>query len=72
MILSINNFSPCTSADIFREFAQCVLERLGYDVGDHFMDPSGQEHAPEDLTFHWSEEDYQEFLEELKEYTDKD
>ncbi len=56
----------------FREFAQCVLERLGYDVGDHFMDPSGQEHTPEDLTFHWSEEDYQEFLEELKEYTDKD
>lgn len=26
------------------------------------------ENTEEDLTFYWSQEDYQEFLEELKEY----
>jgi 4-methyl-5(b-hydroxyethyl)-thiazole monophosphate biosynthesis len=56
----------------FREFAQCVLNRLGYDVGERFMDTSGQEYTEEDLTFYWTEEDYQEFLQELKEFTDKD
>ena len=56
----------------FREFAQAVLERLGYDVGPHFMDTSCREFTEDELTFYWSEEDYQEFLEELKEFTDKD
>lgn len=56
----------------FREFAQCVLNRLGYDVGEHFMDTSGQEYTEEELTFYWSDEDYREFLGEWKEYTDKD
>lgn len=56
----------------FREFAQAVLNRLGYDVGERFMDTSGQEYTEEELTFYWTEEDYQEFLEELKEFTDKD
>ena len=56
----------------FREFAQTVLNRLGYDVGEHFMDVSGEEYTQDELTFYWSEEDYQEFLEELKEFTDKD
>lgn len=52
----------------FREFAQRVLDRLGYDVGDHFMDTSGQEYTEEELTFYWSEEDYREFLQELREF----
>ena len=56
----------------FREFAQCVLNRLGYDVGEHFMDMSGREFSEDELTFYWSDEDYQEFLGELKEFTDKD
>lgn len=56
----------------FREFAQTVLNRLGYDVGEHFMDTSGQEYTGDELTFYWTEEDYQEFLGELKEFTDKD
>lgn len=56
----------------FREFAQCVLNRLGYDVGEHFMDTSGQEYTEEELTFYWSDEDYREFLGELREFTDKD
>ena len=56
----------------FREFAQTVLNRLGYDVGEHFMDVSGEEYTQDELTFYWSEEDYQEFLQELKEFTDKD
>lgn len=55
----------------FREFAQCVLDRLGYDVGEHFMDTSGEEYTEEELTFYWSDEDYQEFLGELKEFTEK-
>lgn len=56
----------------FREFAQRVLNRLGYDVGEHFMDMSGREFTEEELTFYWSDEDYQEFLGELKEFTDGD
>lgn len=56
----------------FREFAQAVLNRLGYDVGEHFMDASGQEYTEDELTFYWSDEDYREFLGELKEFTDKD
>lgn len=56
----------------FREFAQAVLNRLGYDVGEHFMDTSGQDYTEDELTFYWSEADYQEFLSELREFTDKD
>ena len=56
----------------FREFAQCVLNRLGYDVGEHFMDTSGCDYTEEQLTFYWTDEEYQEFLEELNEFTDKD
>lgn len=53
----------------FREFAERVLVRLGYDVGSPFMDTSGQKYTEEDLTFTWTDEDYQEFLEELKEFS---
>ena len=56
----------------FREFAQAVLNRLGYDVGEHFMDTSCPAYTEDELTFRWSDEDYQEFLDELKEFTDKD
>ena len=56
----------------FREFAQAVLNRLGYDVGERFMDTSGAEYTEEELTFRWSDEDYREFLEELWEFTEKD
>ena len=63
--------TPCLDR-FFREFAQTVLNRLGYDVGEHFMDVSGEEYTQDELTFYWSEEDYQEFLQELKEFTDKD
>lgn len=56
----------------FREFAQAVLNRLGYGVGEHFMDTSGPAYTEEELTFRWTEADYQEFLQELKEFTDKD
>lgn len=55
----------------FREFAQTVLNRLGYDVGEHFMDVSGHEYSQEELTFYWTDDEYKEFLEELKEYTEK-
>lgn len=53
----------------FREFAERVLVRLGYDVDSPFMDTSGQEYTEEELTFTWTDEDYQEFLEELKEFS---
>lgn len=55
----------------FREFAEKVLCRLGYDVGNNFMDSGYREFSEEELTFYWSEEEYKEFLEELKEYTEK-
>jgi len=52
----------------FREFAEMVLRRLGYDVDDSFMRDRPEDYSEEDLTFYWSDEDYKEFLEELKEY----
>lgn len=52
----------------FREFAQAVLTRFGYDVGGSFMRDSPGEFTEEELTFYWPEEDYREFLEELKGY----
>lgn len=53
----------------FREFAQAVLTRFGYDVGESFMRDSPGEFTEEELTFYWPEEDYREFLEELKGYS---
>lgn len=53
----------------FREFAEAVLRRFGYDIGNNFMRDTPDEYTEEDLTFYWSDSDYQEFLEELKAYT---
>ena len=51
----------------FREFAEAVLQRFDYDIGSGFMRDKPEDYTEEELTFYWSEEDYQEFLEELKE-----
>lgn len=53
----------------FREFAEAVLRRFGYDVGNYFMRDKPEDYSEKELTFYWSDNDYQEFLEELKEYT---
>lgn len=53
----------------FREFAEAVLKRFGYDIGSSFMRDTPEEYTQEELTFYWSDDDYQEFLEELKAYT---
>mgnify|MGYP003521058248 CR=1 FL=1 len=52
----------------FREFAEAVLHRFGYNCGKNFMRDEPKDYTAEELTFYWSEEDYQEFLEELKEF----
>lgn len=52
----------------FREFAQAVLLRFGYDVGERFMRDTPEEYTQEELTFYWSDEDYREFLQELGAY----
>ncbi len=52
----------------FREFAEAVLKRFGYDIGNNFMRDTPEEFTEEELTFYWSDDDYKEFLEELKEY----
>ena len=52
----------------FREFAEAVLRRFDYDIGEHFMRGKPEDYTDEELTFYWSEEDLHEFLEELKEY----
>ncbi len=52
----------------FREFAERVLIKLGYDVGGNFMRESAGDFTEEQLTFYWTDEEYNEFLEELKEY----
>lgn len=55
----------------FREFAESVLRKFGYDIGNSFMRDTPDEFTEEELTFYWSDNDYQEFLEELKAYTKK-
>ena len=52
----------------YREFAECVLRRLGYDIGENFMNTAGSSYTESELTFYWSDDEYKEFLEELKEY----
>ena len=52
----------------FREFAEAVLQRFEYDIGNNFMRDKPEDYTEEELTFYWSEEDYKEFLEELKEF----
>ena len=52
----------------FREFAETVLRKLGYDTGNCFMREKPEDFSEEELTFYWSEDDYNEFLEELQEY----
>ena len=52
----------------FREFAEAVLKRFEYDYGPELMTEKADEFTEEQLTFYWSDEDYKEFLEELKEY----
>ena len=54
----------------FREFAESVLHKLGYDVGDNFMNTSGCDYTEEELTFYWTDEEYNEFLEELKAFSE--
>lgn len=53
----------------FREFAESVLNKLGYDIGNDFMNTTGHEYTEQELTFYWTDEEYDEFLEELKEFT---
>lgn len=52
----------------FREFAEAVLQRFGYDIGNNFMRGKPEDYTEEELTFFWSEEDFREFLLQLKEY----
>lgn len=52
----------------FREFAQAVLRRFDYEIGKSFMRDAPEEYTQEELTFFWTEDEYREFLEELKEY----
>ena len=54
----------------FREFAESVLRRLGYDIGESFMKATEREYTEEELTFYWTDEEYSEFLEELKEFAE--
>ena len=52
----------------FIEFAETVLKRLGYDVGRDFMNTANSQYTEEELTFYWTDEEYKEFLKELKEF----
>ena len=52
----------------FREFAEAVLRRFEYDIGDSFMRDKPEDFTEEDLTFYWSDSEYKEFQEELQAY----
>lgn len=53
----------------FTQFAEAVLRRFNYDIGDSSMRYKPEDYSESDLTFYWSEDEYQKFLEELKAYT---
>ena len=55
----------------FREFAQRVMGRLGFETSESFMMPVTRDYTEEELTYLLDEADYQEFLAELKEYSDE-
>ncbi len=52
----------------FREFAECVLEHLGYNIEKPLMPPVTREYSESELTYYFEESAYQEFLEQLKEF----
>ena len=52
----------------FREFAEAVLRRFDYDIGEKFMFDKPEDYTEKELEFYWTDEEYSEFLEELKEY----
>lgn len=52
----------------FREFAETVLRHFDYDIGEGYLQETSNQFTEEDLTFIWSDEDFQEFLKELKQY----
>lgn len=52
----------------YREFAEAVLHRLGYETGKHFLDAGWRNYTPEELTFRWSDGDFAEFRQELAQY----
>lgn len=53
----------------FREFAETVLRRFEYDFGENFMRDKPEDFTEEELTFYFSDDDYQEFMVELKAFT---
>lgn len=52
----------------FREFAETVLRRFDYNIGENFLSDKPEDFSEEELTFYWSKEEYDEFLEELQVY----
>lgn len=52
----------------FREFAEEVLKRFGYKTGRSFMRDRPEDYSEDELTFYWTEAEYKEFLEELREF----
>lgn len=52
----------------FREFVETVLRHFDYDIGEGYLQETSDQFTEEDLTFIWSDEDFQEFPEELKQY----
>lgn len=53
----------------FREFAETVLKRLGFDPGDNFLAPARNDYSEQELTYYWSDSELEEFKEELKTYS---
>lgn len=54
----------------FREFAETVLRRFDYNICENFLSDKPEDFSEEELTFYWSKEEYDEFLEELRVYKD--
>lgn len=52
----------------FREFAEAVLKRFNYTIGNHFMNEKSENFTEKELTFYWSDADYKQFLDELESY----
>lgn len=56
--------SVCSSESLLKLY----YRDFDYDIGSSFMRDKPEDYTEEELTFYRSEEDFREFLKELKEY----
>lgn len=52
----------------YQEFAEAVLRYMNYPIDESFLKPNLKYPTKEQLVFHYTEEEYREFLDEISQY----